>query len=287
MRDASSDERNTPKDVIYSKRVFKWLTDRTFVDRNAVLVHGYSNGAFMTYKLACEASELISAVGIIGGALHKDITCKPKRPLTLIHFHGKADDCVNYNFAKRTMNNYAKVAGCTDKSHVTTTMSDKVYCYGYNECQKRTTVRLCHYEDVRHSWPGSGKYCPRTQCQNDAGCWGFVTPQTPDCSTVPKSQRETKYNDGACVIPLEKPDDTIDATTYLWSVYMKRSMSSLMEVGLVNTSAGMAGGNITTLNDDFEDIEGEEILESEYCPLEDGTATERAHPTVPVELRVE
>lgn len=68
--------------------------------RHAVTQHylvGFSNGAFMAHRLACDASERIDGFVAFAGVGDEDTSrCKPKRPLTMLQIHGTADRGVRY-----------------------------------------------------------------------------------------------------------------------------------------------------------------------------------------------
>jgi poly(3-hydroxybutyrate) depolymerase len=58
-----------------------------------VWVVGHSNGGMMAYRLACELSTRVTAIGVAAGALVID-TCAPVRPVSALHVHGELDTVV-------------------------------------------------------------------------------------------------------------------------------------------------------------------------------------------------
>jgi polyhydroxybutyrate depolymerase len=65
------------------------------IDPKAVYVSGFSLGGMMTYRLGCELSERIAAIGVVSGVLAYD-SCQPKRAVPLLHIHGTSDHVVPY-----------------------------------------------------------------------------------------------------------------------------------------------------------------------------------------------
>jgi polyhydroxybutyrate depolymerase len=66
------------------------------IDPDRIYATGISNGAMMVYRLACELSDKIAAIAPVAGALNnKD--CFPMSPVSVIAFHGSADQHVLYN----------------------------------------------------------------------------------------------------------------------------------------------------------------------------------------------
>ena len=67
---------------------------------------GFSNGAMFSYRLACEASDLIAAIApVSGGSGQVDIddggadyfACNPTHPMPILDLHGTADTCYPYD----------------------------------------------------------------------------------------------------------------------------------------------------------------------------------------------
>ena len=55
-----------------------------------VFVVGFSNGAYMSYRLACDSFPGLEAVAVLAGASYSD----PARPVSVPHMHGTADRSV-------------------------------------------------------------------------------------------------------------------------------------------------------------------------------------------------
>ena len=60
------------------------------VDPKRIYAAGHSNGGIMALRLACEASDVFTAVGVQSSALGV-ATCSPKPPVSLLQIHGTAD----------------------------------------------------------------------------------------------------------------------------------------------------------------------------------------------------
>ncbi len=67
------------------------------IDPARIYVNGLSNGAGMSFALACQLSERIAAFGGVGGAyLYPWEACQTGRPVPAIIFHGDTDPIVPY-----------------------------------------------------------------------------------------------------------------------------------------------------------------------------------------------
>jgi poly(3-hydroxybutyrate) depolymerase len=56
-------------------------------DAKRVYAAGMSMGAITAYRLASELSDRIAAIATVAGPMGTE-TCSPKRPVSVIHFHG-------------------------------------------------------------------------------------------------------------------------------------------------------------------------------------------------------
>ncbi len=60
------------------------------VDKNRVYVFGFSAGAYMAYRLACDLSSRIAAFVSVAGT-EADTTCVPTHPMSMMEIHGDQD----------------------------------------------------------------------------------------------------------------------------------------------------------------------------------------------------
>ncbi len=67
------------------------------VDPKRIAFSGHSNGGFMSYRMACDHSEWVAAIGGLAGAMFNDpADCGATEPVHVLHIHGSADDSVPY-----------------------------------------------------------------------------------------------------------------------------------------------------------------------------------------------
>jgi polyhydroxybutyrate depolymerase len=86
-------------DVAFIRAMIEHLQKELTIDARKIYVTGMSNGAKMTYKLACELSDKIAAIAPVAGSL--DVTnCQPNDPVSVMIFHGTADKHVLYQGGK-------------------------------------------------------------------------------------------------------------------------------------------------------------------------------------------
>jgi polyhydroxybutyrate depolymerase len=80
-------------DVGFIRALIATLEQQYPIDRKRIYATGISNGGMMAYRLACELSDTIAAIGVVSGALVTP-SCRPAQPVPVIHFHGTADQNV-------------------------------------------------------------------------------------------------------------------------------------------------------------------------------------------------
>ncbi len=93
------------------------------VDDQRVYLIGYSNGGFMSYRMACENSDTIAAIASLAGATFFDpLDCQPPDPVHVLQIHGTSDGTIlyaggdifgtNYPGAVATVEQWAAKNGC-------------------------------------------------------------------------------------------------------------------------------------------------------------------------------
>ena len=66
------------------------------IDQTRLYSTGFSMGGFMTNRLGCELNNRIAAIASVSGTIGNYVTCNPSRAVPACHFHGTADQTVNY-----------------------------------------------------------------------------------------------------------------------------------------------------------------------------------------------
>jgi polyhydroxybutyrate depolymerase len=68
------------------------------IDPRRVYIYGYSNGAFMAYRMACDHAERFAAIAVGAGVTFNDPErCAPSSPVSVLHFHSMEDEVVLFN----------------------------------------------------------------------------------------------------------------------------------------------------------------------------------------------
>jgi polyhydroxybutyrate depolymerase len=84
-------------DVAYLLGLIDEIETKVNVDPSRIYFVGHSNGGFMSYRLACEASDRIAAIVSLAGASFADTAdCAAPAPLSVLQIHGDMDDTIVY-----------------------------------------------------------------------------------------------------------------------------------------------------------------------------------------------
>jgi hypothetical protein len=86
------------------------------VDPDRVYLWGHSNGGFMSYTLACELSESVTAIASLAGSSFNDAgDCEPRtEPVSVLQIHGDEDGTISYDgnaFAPGAVEMFERHAG--------------------------------------------------------------------------------------------------------------------------------------------------------------------------------
>ncbi|MDO8366921.1 MAG: T9SS type A sorting domain-containing protein [Saprospiraceae bacterium] len=86
-------------DVGFIRDLLDTLQTTYNIDANRVYSTGMSNGGFMSYTLACELNDRITAIASVTGSMIQSRlnACDPVRPVPVMEIHGTADNTVPYN----------------------------------------------------------------------------------------------------------------------------------------------------------------------------------------------
>jgi polyhydroxybutyrate depolymerase len=162
---------NKIDDVEFTRRILDNLAKSANIDPKRIYATGISNGGIMCYLLASELSERIAAIAPVGGPMGTS-NCNPKRPVSVIHFHGTDDEFAPFKGGKgkgftgtefysvdHSIQAWIKANGCNkapsilnipDNSKDGTTITRKTFGSGKDNSE----VVLIEIQGGGHTWPG-------------------------------------------------------------------------------------------------------------------------------------
>eukprot|EP00026_Physarum_polycephalum_P004506 Phypoly_transcript_04527.p1 GENE.Phypoly_transcript_04527~~Phypoly_transcript_04527.p1 ORF type:complete len:515 (+),score=57.17 Phypoly_transcript_04527:583-2127(+) len=186
-------------DIGYMKQLLDEVTKNMIcVNPGRIYSTGHSNGAYMTYRMACnETGYSLAAIGPVAGVSGNfgphSYPCNVGRPLPLIDFHGTSDPLVDYKYVNGTLQYWANKNGCNWNSQTTTYVNGSELCYSL-ACPNpaNNNITMCTRFGGQHGWPGAPNE-PNQDIKATDAIWDFfkrfgtgATPPTP-APTLPPS----------------------------------------------------------------------------------------------------
>lgn len=155
--------KNKIDDVKFISLLIDKLIANHGIDPDRVYVTGISNGAMLSYRLACEIPEKIRAIAPVAGFLQPVATCGSLVPI--MHFHseldknvpiggGKGAGLANFSYPKlsEVMNTWQAINQC-EVSQKDTVKSEGYMLINWEGCSTEMSYYIT--EDGGHSWPGA------------------------------------------------------------------------------------------------------------------------------------
>lgn len=174
---------NTVDDVRFVNDLLDTLERELCVDTARIYATGFSNGAFMSSKLACAVPDRIAAIAVVGGVQHVPEGCSARVPVLAIH--GAHDGVVpmgggtvrawRYTGVPAAMDEWSVTNGCLATT-TNTELAPGVILQDYDNCAAPT--QLIVIDRAGHVWPGA----PGTSTADAAGriagaelVWSFLS----------------------------------------------------------------------------------------------------------------
>lgn len=190
---------NDIDDVGFISKMIDEIEKNYSVDEKRIYVTGISNGAMMSYRLACELSNKITAVAPVEPPFVPEVCDNSSRPISIMHVHGTADPCALYDggycdsclgskpisaqSAKDMVNFWVKRNSCANKPKLVY-HKGKANCLRYSQCEEGSEVEFCTIGGGGHTWPSGNQYMPVEKIgpvSNDMSfdqMWEFLKRQT-------------------------------------------------------------------------------------------------------------
>lgn len=169
-------------DIKFFRVMIEQIANEYRIDKTRIYATGISNGAMMSFTLACHLSEMFAAIAVVAGNLPERLKHeKPKTPVSVLIMNGTKDPLVPYNggnikvFSKErgkvlstdeTIKFWIKANNCSEQT-ISGKIPDKVKNDGstvivesYRNPLNNVEVVLYKIEGGGHTWPGGFQYLP-------------------------------------------------------------------------------------------------------------------------------
>jgi polyhydroxybutyrate depolymerase len=157
-------------DVGFTEALLDSLSAAYSIDQNRIYAVGMSNGGFMSFRLACDLSAKIAAVGSVTGSMLPStlLNCNASHPMPVIQIHGTTDATVPYigstgwtapvaNVLNHwaTFNNCSPVPTIVNVPNTNASDGSTVEKYTYDNGDNCSKVVHFKVTNGQHTWPGS------------------------------------------------------------------------------------------------------------------------------------
>jgi len=156
------------------------------IDRNRIAMVGGSNGGMMSYRFACERSDLVNVIAVMAGTFVAP-ACSLTRPVSLIHVHGLADtlvpfagtntspiDASGFTNVKGEMAGFAAMDGCGAFTSTPYNGSTIATAYDAQDCPAGSAVELVTSAPLGHYWATGSTDLAKYGVDMTGMTWGFV-----------------------------------------------------------------------------------------------------------------
>jgi polyhydroxybutyrate depolymerase len=155
-------------DVGFIRLLIQRIEAQYPIDQHRVFAAGHSNGGILAYRLACELSDQIVAIGVQSSALEVS-SCHPSQPVSVLHIHGTADQNipidggygpnaisgVSFNRPIDGATTLAAADGCAATPTVEVDPSNRdLTVHAWSSCHGRTEVEFVTVAGASHAWMG-------------------------------------------------------------------------------------------------------------------------------------
>lgn len=175
------------------------------IDRSRLYLGGFSNGGFMSYRMACSAGRIFAAFAPVSGNLYLELSdlCRRSPPTPILIIHGTADPSVPYEGVQvpgrelgdpvrvsygiqDTVAAFARRNGCSLAGQNTTyaergdSPGTSVMRFVPRDCTSGADVELYVINGGGHTWPGHHPEMGAVNMDMDAGevLWEFFSRHT-------------------------------------------------------------------------------------------------------------
>lgn len=151
-------------DVQFVRDMIEDVSGMVSIDRSRIYSSGFSGGARITSRLACELSEVLAAAAPVAGLQYPD-DCTPARAIPIISFHAEDDPTNQYQVSgnsrpywrmgvETALDKWRQANGCSLKN-TDTSLSQVVSLFSWTDCNGSAELHFYHADTGGHTWPGS------------------------------------------------------------------------------------------------------------------------------------
>ena len=165
-------------DVSFLADVITSVSSLVHIDKHAVFMAGFSNGAMMAMRFACERPEQVAGIVSIAGTLESP--CSATAAIRVLQLHGERDTTVPYDGTRyspfahaplasipASLGVFARIDSCRGMRRSSTQAAD---FSAYAGCRPGGSVELVTIKRLGHVWPTT----TNSGFDTSAAVWAFM-----------------------------------------------------------------------------------------------------------------
>ena len=159
-------------ELAFVQEILSDLNTIATIDPKRIYATGFSQGAALVYRLACDMSDIFAAIAPVSHPMDHG-SCQPTQAVSVFHVHGLNDVIRAYSDGvEEGIATWARLNGCIDSAQVEelcptyvdnihtkldtctdSTQANSVIHTTYASCQAGSAVELYTMTSGRHLWP--------------------------------------------------------------------------------------------------------------------------------------
>jgi polyhydroxybutyrate depolymerase len=155
-------------DVGFMRSLVADIKQKVAIDPKRVYGTGFSNGAMLVHRVACEAPDVFAAIAAVsGGPMVKD--CKPSKGLPVLLIQGRADPRIPWDGGEFEGNYRPSIRQIVADLRVRNRCAAEETVVEQNDvvnCANGQDVQWCGLNGVGHQWAGGKTLLPRLLGKN-------------------------------------------------------------------------------------------------------------------------
>ena len=161
-------------DVLFMRNLIEDVKSKYSVDARRIYGTGFSNGAMLLHRVACEAPDLFTAIAPVSGGIMLP-ECKAKTAPAVLLVQGRADERIfwdggtfsgTYRPSIKEIVASLRTRNQCSAQEVVTRKQGVVTCMTLKGCAAGKEVSWCGLDGVGHQWAGGKTIMPRILGKN-------------------------------------------------------------------------------------------------------------------------
>jgi len=171
-------------DVQFVHDMITAIAGERAVDRSRIYTSGFSGGARISSRLACELSDVLAAAAPVAGLQYPD-DCTLKRSIPVIAFHALDDQVNTYQVmpdsrpywrmgVETALDKWRQANGCT-LTNTADRLAQGITLYTWTDCRDGAQLHFYQTETGNHTWPGADQNRAIQDIQASSLIWAFFS----------------------------------------------------------------------------------------------------------------